>query len=245
LKIVFFTTSTFSDVQEVSSSCVKNFFPESDHILIDGGGGWFSVWYEWLNAAKSIDADWYIHLDEDCFILSDDKVLRLLEILQAEKYDIAGCPDGYHEYRSGNHMALNSFFMILNKKCIKAWHERKEIPQFNEEWIREYPFIKRGNSKFVYEMEFGSSGKSLKEIYLPGTEPYYDFFWVLKDAGLSFLYLEPKFGEEFQTTNLLSGTVVHMWYQRQRSEEKVLGDWHQLNNKDRFDGMLRKVRRTI
>ena len=28
------------------------------------------------------------------------------------KIDIAGPPDGHFEYRSGNHMAFNSFFMI-------------------------------------------------------------------------------------------------------------------------------------
>ena len=70
MKIVFFTTSTFSDIQETQSKCIEKFFPESEHIKIDGRYGWFQIWYEWLNLAKNNYADWYIHIDEDCFISS-------------------------------------------------------------------------------------------------------------------------------------------------------------------------------
>ena len=34
MKIVFFTTSTFSDIQETQSECINKLFPESDHIKI-------------------------------------------------------------------------------------------------------------------------------------------------------------------------------------------------------------------
>jgi len=39
--------------------------------------------------------------------------------------------------------------------------------------------------------------------------------WVDK-PGCKFNYLEPKFGSEFQTTNLLNDTIIHMWHQRER-----------------------------
>jgi len=241
MRIIFFTTSTLSDVQEVSSRCVRHFFPGCEHIVIDGRGKWFGVWYEWLDIAKDMQADWFVHLDEDCFIVAQDRILETMELMRRQNHDIAGCPDGYNEYRSGNHMALNSFFMILNRKCIDAWHQRDHVPQFKKEWIREYPFVKKGQTNHVYDMEFGSSGKPVGKIYVPGTEPYYDFFWVLKEAGLSFLYLEPAFGAEFQTTNLLDDSVIHMWYQRWRNQERVVGLMHTMPNKQRFDGMIRKI----
>lgn len=45
MKITFFTTTTFSDIQKTQSECIKKNFPDSDHLLIDGRGGWFNIWY--------------------------------------------------------------------------------------------------------------------------------------------------------------------------------------------------------
>jgi len=243
--IVFFTTSTNSDIQETQSRCIKTFFPQSKHIIIDGRGGWFSIWYQWLNYAKDNYADWYVHIDEDCFITSKDEVESLIQLMIEKDYDIAGTPDGCHEYRGGNYMALNSFFMIMNRKCIDAWYNRKYIPQFKKEWIEEYPFEKKNTYTFDYDMEFGSSGKPVGEIWKPGTEPYYDFMWVLKDNNCKFLYIEPIFDKEFQTTNLLNNTVIHMWHQRDRNVDYIVSTAHTMTNKQRFDGVIKKVNKII
>lgn len=109
MKIVFFTTSTFSDIQELQSACIRKFFRESHIVKFDGRSGWFTVWYQWLDFAKSYEADWYVHIDEDCFITSADEIHNLIQYMTDNNYDIAGPPDGHFEYRSGNHMALNSF----------------------------------------------------------------------------------------------------------------------------------------
>jgi len=241
MKIVFFTTSTFSDIQEVQSKCIKKLFPESEHIKIDGTTGWFTVWYEWLNRSYKYVADWYIHLDEDCFVTSKEEIKNLIQYMTENNLDIAGPPDGHFEYRSGNHMAFNSFFMIMNRKCIDAWFNRKSIPQFKKEWIEEYPYEKKNHSHYEYNMEFGSSGKPLGMIWKPETEPYYDFMWVLKDSGIKFHYLEPVFGEEFQTTNLLNNTIYHMWHQRERWIDRIVSPVHKISNKQRFDGMIKKI----
>lgn len=244
-KITFFTTSTFSDIQKTQSDCIKKFFPDCNQYLIDGRQGWFSIWYKWLELANKIESDWYIHLDEDCFIVSPDSIIELIDFMESNNIDIAGPPDGYFEYRSGNHMALNSFFMIMNKKCINSWINKKSVPQFKEEWIEEYPYKTKNKSNYVYDMEFGSSGKPLGLIWKPNTEPYYDFMWVLKESGCKFHYIEPIFGEEFQTTNLLNDTIIHMWHQRERWTNSIVSGAHRIPNKQRFDGMIEKIKNIL
>jgi hypothetical protein len=242
MNITFLTTTTFSDVQEVQSSCIKKFFPESKHYLIDGRRGWFKIWYKWLEIANNIDSDWYIHIDEDCFVTSEKEIMDLIKYMVKNNYDIAGSPDGCHEYRSGNHMAFNSFFMIMNRKCIETWVNRKELPQFKEEWIEEYPFTKNNTSTFNFDMTFGSEGPFK---WYPGTEPYYDFMWVLKDNGIKFKYLEPLFGKELQTTNLLNDTVIHMWHQRERHIDRIVSSAHTIPNKQRYDLVIEKIKNII
>ncbi len=241
MKITFFTTTTNSDIQRTQSECIKKHFPDSKHLLIDGRTGWFNIWYSWLNYAKDIESDWYVHIDEDCFITSRDEIENLIQHMIDNNLDIAGPPDGHFEYRSGNHMALNSFFMIMNRRCIDTWHNRKYIPQFKKEWIEEYPYEKKNHSHYEYNMEFGSSGKPLGMIWKPETEPYYDFMWILKDNGVNFYYLEPLFGEEFQTTNLLNDTIIHMWHQRERWVDRIVSPVHKITNKSRFDGIIKKL----
>lgn len=245
MKIVFFTTSTFSDIQQIQTACIRKFFPDSHHVKFDGRTGWFGVWYQWLDFTKTYDADWYVHIDEDCFITSEIEINNLIQFMIENNYDCAGPPDGHFEYRSGNHMAFNSFFMIMNKKCIDAWNNRTAIPQFKEEWIRDYPYEKKNHSHYEYDMEFGSSGKPLGLIWKPETEPYYDFMWVLKETGCRFHYLEPKFGEEFQSTNLLNDTIIHMWHQRERNIDRIVSPLHKMTNKQRFDSVISKIKSII
>jgi hypothetical protein len=245
MKITFFTTSTFSDIQEVHTSCIRKFFPDSQHIKFDGRTGWFTVWYNWLDYAINVDSDWYVHIDEDCFITSSEKIYELIDKMTAEGIDIAGPPDGHHEYRSGNHMAYNSFFMIMNRKCIEAWYNKTHTPQFKEEWIEEYPYDKKNGTRYEYNMEFGSSGKPLGMIWKPETEPYYDFFWVLKEVGIKFYYLEPIFGNELQTTDLLEGTITHLWHQRERFSNTIVSPLHTIPNIQRYNMMLEKIENII
>lgn len=238
--MIFYTTSTFSDIQEIQSEQIKKHFPDSTHIKIDGRGNWFDVWYSWLE--QEHDSEWVIHIDEDCFINSPNLINRTIEYMEMSGHNIAGCPDGFHHYRSGNHMALNSFFMIVNRKCIDNWRNRGEIPQFKKEWIQPYKFEKHNSSHYNYDMQFGSSGKPVHEIWVPNSEPYYDFMWVQKEAGVKFLYLEPVFNEEFQTTDLLGGTVQHLWHQRERHIGQIVSSVHTMPNNERYDGFIKKIK---
>ena len=236
MEITFLTTSTISDIQVTQSRCIKKFFPDSEHVIIDGNKSFPKVWYEWLDVVKDSESDWFIHIDEDCFITSPDEILKLIEEMKSGGYDIAGSPDGYNEfYRHGNHMAINSFFMVLNKSVIDTWHNRTgNCPQFKKDWIEEYPFERHGDSHFIYNVKLLDG----YHTWVPYSEPYYGFLWVLKQKGLKFKYIEPVFNPTFSTTDLLNGTVKHMWFQRQRKSVKVVSAAHTISNKDRFDGML-------
>ena len=112
---------------------------------------------------------------------------------------------------------------------------------FKEEWIEEYPFEKESDTKYIYDMKFGSEGGH----WIAGSEPYYDFMWVLKEAGIKFKYLEPKYDEEFQTTNLLNDTIVHMWFQRQWSSKNKVSKVHKMGNFYRFRGVIDKIKKKI
>lgn len=245
MSMIFFTTSTLSDVQETQSKCINKLFPDCEYIVIDGRTGWFSVWYEWLNIAKTKSADWYIHVDEDCFITSRKEIELLISEMLEKGYDISGCADGQHTYRGANHAALNSFFMIMNRKCIDSWHNRTHVPQFKEEYAIDYPYSLIHPPRYEFNMEFGSSGKPFHEIYIDGTEPYYDFMWVLKEANMKFNYLKPNFGEDFQTTNLLNDTIFHMWHQRERFVNAIVSTVHKYPNVMRFNLMLEYLQKTI
>ena len=247
MKIIFYTTSTLSDVQEVNSMCISHYFNEYKHTVIDGRYGWFTIWYKWLDMAYDDMAEWYIYVDEDCFILDRQPILDTIDYMEKNGYDIAGSPDGCCEYRSCNYMALNSYFMIVNRRCVEAWHNRPStIPQFKKEWIRPYPFEKRNDYTFIYDMEFGTSGKPLGQIWRAGSEPYYDFFWVLMDKGMRFLYIEPLYGEKYQTSDLLDHTIMHLWHQRERyADYNVSPTMHKGSNKDRYDNALRYVKNEI
>ena len=241
MKIKFLTTSTYSDISNVTSSLIKNFFPDSEHIQVDGRKGWFSIWYKWIEYCN--DADWYIHLDEDCFIKSEKEIIRTIKYMEDHGYDISGCPDGYHHYRRANHMALNSFFMIMNNKVIQSWRNRdvNNLPQFKKEWIEPYPYEKINDTHYVYEMGFGSQGGGWKQF----TEPYYDFMWVAKDNGCKFLYLEPTFNTKYCSTDLLKNEVTHMWFQRQRHEDRIVSPAHTMSNKKRFDLIINDVKELL
>lgn len=248
MKINFYTTSTLSDIGIISSKLIKKFFPESNHFIINGLSGWFKIWYKWIDIAnKNDDAEWHIHLDEDCFITNREAIINLIEYMEENNVDIAGMPDGYNKYRSANHMALNSFFMVMNNKSIKTWANRNEnyLPQFKEEWIEPYLFEKENDTNYIYkDMIFGSDDRYTSQ-WIPNSEPYYDFMWVLKDSGCEFHYIEPTFYPKYQSTNLLNNAIIHMWYQRDRNVDKNVSSIHTMSNKKRFDLVIEDMEKII
>jgi hypothetical protein len=228
--ILFVTTSLFTESQKYQKKQLEKFFPQSEKIIIDGTTGWFDIWYKWIDIALNKSQEWIIHLDEDCFILNDEKIINHINYMIENNFDISGCPDGFHEYRSGNYIALNSFFMILNKKCLLNWKKyistNNEYPQFKEEWLFEYPYEKKNKTTILKNQEWN--------IWIKNSEPYYNFMWVLKEMGIKFNYIEPIFGEDFFCTYLLDNGILHAWHVRQINENNIISNLHNITNKERF-----------
>lgn len=233
--LVFVTTTTNSDIQITQGNQIDKFFPNSKRILVDGRTGWFTVWYQWIDECLKTDSNWFIHIDEDCF-LKGDEITNHIKFMEENGYDISGCPDGYHEYRSGNHMAINSFFMIVNRKALLAWKDWKgEYPQFKKEWIEDYTYEKRNGSNYTYYQPY--------HVWVPNTEPYYNFMWVLKESGIKFHYMNPGYDKDLSTTNLLNDTIIHAWHQRERwSGNNVSPTLHKYSNKERFDKIIESLK---
>jgi hypothetical protein len=231
--LTFLTTTTWSDIQKYQGWSIDKWFPNSKRILIDGRTGWFSIWYKWIDEALKTNSEWFIHIDEDCFVFGD-KITETIQYMKENHYSIAGCPDGYHEYRSGNHLALNSFFMIVHRSVLEKWINWKgEYPQFNKDWIEDYPYQKKNDSVYTEYQPW--------DRWVPNTEPYYNFMWVLKSYGVKFLYLEPGYEDELSLTTLLDGTIKHGWHSRDRWVDRIVSPLHKMTNKERFEKLFNLI----
>jgi hypothetical protein len=232
--LTFLTTTTWSDIQKYQGWSIDKWFPNSKRILIDGRTGWFSVWYQWIYEALKTKDEWFIHIDEDCFIYGADEILKTIEYMKENGYSVAGCPDGHHEYRSANHVAINTFFMIIHRSALEKWvNWTGEYTQFNRNWIEDYPFEKRNDSVYTDYQPW--------DRWVPNTEPYYNFMWVLKASGVKFLYLEPGYEEELSLTTLLDSDVKHAWHSRDRWSNQIVSSIHKLPNNERFEKFFQTI----
>jgi len=64
--IVFVTTTLNSKWLTYQRALISKFFPESQHIVIDGSSNWPYAWFYWMKDIKSTEAKWFVHIDEDC-----------------------------------------------------------------------------------------------------------------------------------------------------------------------------------
>jgi hypothetical protein len=227
--VVFVTTTLYSKWLSYQNTIIRNLFPSSQHILVDGRQNWPNSWFLWIEETKKTDKKFYIHLDEDFFITSKEEVLKLLQKMENENIDLCGCPDGYHQYRGANPVALNTFFMIgrvddlkkitvnlsetefflkQNEKGIFTWGNNLDM-SFKQKYANDfdYKFTIQGEHNFGVDQE-----------------PYYAFLWYMKELRCKFEYLFPYFDERFKSTNPRieedsKDIGIHMWYVRQWSSE--------------------------
>jgi hypothetical protein len=211
--ILFVTTSMHTKWQSYSSACVKHFFPESKHLIIDGRKGWPRIWFKWTDEVQKYDTKYVIHIDEDCFLQSRQEVINIIDKLEQTNSCLAGVPDAHFALRGFNEVALNAFFMVGDLKKLKKIFSNKKWrnSRFNKKWISEV--------KYDYKV----STKARNTTY----EPYYVIFWAILNANEKLLYLYPH--DDFQfanqenripatTVKLLPNTsniCTHMWYLRQ------------------------------
>lgn len=234
MNIVFVTTSLHTKWLDYQSKLIKKYFPESQHIVVDGRTGWPNSWFWWINEVKKTDCDYYIHIDEDFFILNPDEIIRVIEKMEKNDIDIIGCPDGYHQYRGANPIAINSFLMFGKVKDLRNINfDGIMFTYTNMGWINNMGLTFKENYRNNYIYNFTINGGS---NFLFEQEPYYAFMWKMKEMGLKFDYLYPHFDTKFKSTNPRieensKDIGIHMWYVRDWFRQN---DVHGIRNSDRY-----------
>lgn len=240
--IIFITTTLYTKWLSYQSNIIKKLFPNSKHILIDGRDNWPNSWFYWINEVKKCDEKYYIHIDEDFFIESKEELLKAVSKLDEENIDLLGCADGYHHYRGANPVAMNTLFMIGRVKDIKSINIDINSLRFNLTSYDGHSYSWENNFGIRYKEEYSSDFNYPHRIMENGAnfknehEPYYLFFWLMKNIGVRFGYLYPHFDDRFKSTNpriseYSNDIGIHMWFVRESNSST---DIHGMRNCDRY-----------
>ena len=222
--IVFVTTTLYTKWLEYQQSIIKNLFPDSELIVVDGRGNWPNSWFYWIDEVKKSDKKYYVHIDEDFFITSKDELVKAINKLENGECDLLGCPDGYHHYRGANPVAINTFLMIGRVEDVKRLDVDLKSAKYScltdgeiYFWGNNFgiKFEERFKDDFSYRFK-DQGGSNFKYDH----EPYYAFLWSMKEMGCKFDYLYPFFDDRFKSTNPRlekdsPDIGIHMWYTRQ------------------------------
>lgn len=221
--IVFVTTTLHTKWLGYQQQLLEKHFPNSDRVVVDGTNflrQWPNAWFWWIENIKGRKEKWYIHVDEDFFLENSEEVYSLLEKMESEGYDLAGTSDGFSHFRGNNPVALNSFFMVGKVKDLDLFNVDLEQLRFmmdGNEW--------KNNLGIQYEQKYSEDFKyphnkaSEQGWNSFDGEPYYLFFWLLKQNNKKFYYLYPFFDPRFKSTNprILENSPdigIHLWYTR-------------------------------
>lgn len=237
-EIIFITTTLFSECLNLQQSQIKKFFPNSKSILVDGSDKleWPNSMFKWINSVKESSEKYFIVIDEDCFITNKEEILRTINLL--DQYDIIGCPDGYHPFRTCNPVVINPFLLFGKVSDIK---EKIEIDFYNLKYkIKSLPGLSKNGHHYEWT---NSAGIKYKHIYKDtfiyphpilstfyfqdGKEPYYCLFWYLKEQGFNFGYLFPYMDKDLVTTNpkideSSKEMAIHIWESRNMNNSNKL-----------------------
>jgi hypothetical protein len=245
--IVFVTTSSDDFLLEKQQKNLSEFFPNSDRILVREGSEWPYKWFDWIPLMKQRKEKYFIHLDIDFFITSKQEVLRSVHMLEENKYSLYGISDGYDAYRSGNPMALNSFYMVGNVSDLNELNFNPSILRLHEEsdylWKNNlnFYFKKEYLGRFIYPHRVSEKRKKEAKVYYDcNNEPYYILFWMMLNRNKTIGYLDSRFDDRFKSSNPRidehsEDIGIHMWYSRcWQTNLDVFG----MNNKERYEKVL-------
>lgn len=207
--IVFVTTALNTKWLKYCKESVKKYFPNSDHLIMNGKKYPKNFWFKWIDPLKQRTEKYYVVLDEDCFILNRDEILNTIVKLEKDSYHLAGVPDAYYAPRNYNSVAMNPFFMIGKLDFLKdmVLNRRWQKVGFNKSWAKNEGWM-NGKTPIV-------------KLF----EPYYVFYWAMLKHGAKFLYLYPNVNKELSNNGKFPATnvkmhetsvnmCVHMWYLR-------------------------------
>jgi hypothetical protein len=168
--------------EQLYSKC-REFYKDApyEQIGISGKGGFYG-WHFLDYITRTLDYDWVILIDEDCFV-TDLKALDDLLIYQIDnKIHCSGVPDGgVLNTRRHNPTSINTFFSILNLSEIKKKYNTEDV--FNKQHLVE---------KFKHLTPTHLLKSDLYKY--DDFEPYYRYFFWLHENNFKVLFLD---GEDF------------------------------------------------
>jgi hypothetical protein len=224
-RVVVVTVSLGTRWEGYSQALLGHAVPEWDRVVVDGRRNWSPTGF--LSRVADEDADYILHVDEDCFVEARGGLLQLIDLFEADHGLVAaGVPDGGHFYRAHNPAALNLFFVLFRARSLrKAWGERAQWPQL------------RFEERFAAEVRRQQPGLDFREARWDEGEPYYPLFWSLLSAGGRFLYLGQSLDRTRWSTHVLSPSgeriAEHLWYLRQWFSPAVMPG-HDCPNASRY-----------
>lgn len=151
------------------------------------------------------DADFVINIDEDAFVIDNDRLMKLLDYVKDNNYINCGMPDGgVVEIRQHNPLVTNPFFNILNVKEIRKKFNLEEINNNYSSHKTEFENFSTTHLK---------NDKYKFDFY----EPYYPFFiWLT--VNFKTLFLNATVHKDGISTvlkdHLDQPFLVHSWYSR-------------------------------
>ena len=248
--IIFITTTIFSECLELQQSQIKKYFPNSKSIIVDGSDKslWPNSMFKWIDSVKNSNEKYFVLIDEDCFLVNKEEILNTLNLLENNTHDIIGCPDGYHPFRTCNPIVINPFLLFGRVSDVK---EKIKIDFYNLKYkIKSLPGLYQKGHHYEWSNSAGIKYKHIyKETFIyphpilstfyfqDGKEPYYCFFWYLKEQGFNFGYLFPFMDEKLISTNpkineSSKEMAIHIWESRNMTtSQKLFGK----TAKERFE----------
>ena len=198
-------TSTGGSLFDVALSFLDDAWPV---YVIDGSERCYGL-PALRHAIENVPARFGVLLDEDAFVLSNDRLRSLVAWTAREGYAAVGVPDGgVFPRRVHNPNALNLFFNVLDLDAIRRVWDPQRCAQWMDrgsEMRSPWPPAARLNPEVPYMFD--------------DYEPYYCFYFWLADAGLSTGYLDAHMHSDGLSAVVVDHdglpVVVHSWYARE------------------------------
>ena len=112
-----FPTVIIPSMNSILCEKAKSFIPSSWPVIVKDGNP--LTHFDELRTLK-IDTEWAINLDEDCFIIDPDGILRLIEMMKSDGMHTAGIQDGASYMRGHNPVMFNPFFFLFEVSKIQS-----------------------------------------------------------------------------------------------------------------------------
>lgn len=198
-------TSAGGPLLEVALSFLDSSWPI---YVIDGADGCYGL-PALRHAVERVPARWGILLDEDAFVIDNERLSRLVAWADENGYAAVGVPDGgVFGRRTHNPNALNLFFNVLDLEAIRRVWNPSECRGWmgrGSEMTRPWPPATLLKPDVPYRFD--------------DYEPYYCFYFWLETTGLATGYLDARQHSDGLSAVVLDQVgdpvLVHSWYARE------------------------------